>query len=100
MPRKTPLANIKNSPKFTALFVVLLIAVIGAYLLVASHAASPYNSTTAASGTLANGAASCPTTGASTGNAAVFSAPVATDGAVALDLSCPGAPFAPYQFLE
>jgi hypothetical protein len=82
----------------SALVIVLIIAAIGTYLLVSSHAATPFTSTTAASGTLANGAASCPDTAASKGSSVVFQQSVPMDGTVALGLSCPGTPFTASSF--
>lgn len=88
----------KTPHKLTASLAVIIVATLGIYLIVSSHAASPYTSTTATSGTLASGAANCPALGASNGNAAVFSQPIPMDGAVALGLSCPGTPFAASSF--
>jgi hypothetical protein len=77
---------------------VLLVAAIGTYLLVGSHAATPYSSIPATSGGLASGATSCPVLGATAGSSVVFNSPVAKDGNVLLDLSCPGTPFSPTSF--
>jgi hypothetical protein len=82
----------------STLVVVLIIAAIGTYLLVSSHAATPFTSTTADNGTLANGAASCPDTAASNGGSVVFQQSVPMDGTVSLGLSCPGTPFAASSF--
>lgn len=77
---------------------ILVVATIGTYLLVGSHAASPYTSTTADSGTHSSGAVTCPSTATNDGNSVVFTSPVAMDGNVALGLSCPGTPFAASSF--
>jgi hypothetical protein len=65
------LSNIK-SKQLSAALVVIIVAAVGTYLLVNSHAASPYASITADKGTLANGATSQACAGASDGNCVVF----------------------------
>jgi len=95
---KKPFSQIKTIHKPTAILVVLIVASIGTYLLVGSHAASPYATVTAPNGNLAGGAENCPTAGATTGNATVFNPPVPMDSNVALGLGCPGTPFAPNSF--
>lgn len=92
------LDKIKNPQRLSAILVVLVVGCLGAYLLVGGHAASPYVSTTAPSGTLANGAVSCSSTGSTTGSAVTFKSPAPMDGGVALDLDCPGTPFSPTSF--
>jgi hypothetical protein len=62
----------KRTKQITSVLVVLIVAGIGTYLLIGSHAATPYASITADKGTLANGATSQSCTGASDGNCAVF----------------------------
>src|ERR1039458_825122 len=62
----------KRTQQLTAIIVVLLVASIGTYLLLGSHAATPYVSTTASSGTLANGATKQACAGSSDGNCVVF----------------------------
>src|ERR1022692_2451668 len=62
----------KNFQRITAALVVLIVAGIGTYLIIFSHAATPYASITADKGTLANGATSQPCTGASDGSCVVF----------------------------
>lgn len=64
----------KRLQQITAALVVLLVAGIGSYLLIGSHAATPYVSTTADRGTLAGGATTQPCTGASDGNCVQFGA--------------------------
>jgi len=63
----------KTTQRISLALVVLIVAGIGTYLLLNSHAATPYASITAASGTLSGGAAakqSC--TGASDGSCVMF----------------------------
>ncbi len=62
----------KNTQRLLALLVVVIVAAIGTYLLIGSHAASPYASTTADNGTLANGAVKQTCSGASDGNCVSF----------------------------
>jgi hypothetical protein len=62
----------KRTKQITAVLVVLIVAAVGTYLLVGSHAATPYASITADKGTLANGATSQSCTGASDGNCVMF----------------------------
>jgi hypothetical protein len=88
-----------NTHRLTAILVVLIVAMGGTYLILGSHADSPpYISTTADTGTLASGAATCPTTETLTGNSVVFTSPISMDGTVALGLSCLGTPFAASSF--
>jgi hypothetical protein len=77
---------------------VVLVAAIGTYLLVGSHAASPYTSIPADHGALSNGATSSNCTGATDGNCVTFGQPVAMDGNVALDFAQSGTPFASSSF--
>jgi hypothetical protein len=58
--------------RLLVVLVVLVVAGIGTYLLIGSHAASPYASITADSGTLASSAAKQACSGASDGNCVVF----------------------------
>ena len=62
----------KRTQQLTAILAVLIVAAIGTYLLTGSHAATPYASITADSGTLASGAIKQTCTGASDGNCVVF----------------------------
>jgi hypothetical protein len=62
----------KRTKQITSVLVVLLVAGIGTYLLIGSHAATPYASTTADSGTLASGATKQTCSGSSDGSCAVF----------------------------
>lgn len=62
----------KRTQQITAILVIVLVAGIGTYLLLGSHAATPYASTTADSGTLASGATKQSCAGASDGNCVVF----------------------------
>ena len=68
----------KNTQRISLVLVVLIVAGIGTYLLLNSHAATPYASITAASGTLTSGATQQTCAGASGGNCVVFKA--ATNG--------------------
>jgi hypothetical protein len=90
--------NMKTSHKLTVPIVVLLVATIGTYLLVGSHAASPYISTTADSGSLSGNAALQTDSTASDGQKVQFGQYVAMDGNVALGLSSSGTPFAGSSF--
>lgn len=70
---KPYLSNQRNRPRLiTAVLVVFIVAGAGLHLLTGSHAASPYTSVTAASGTPANGAVSQNCSGASSSNCVVF----------------------------
>jgi endoglucanase len=71
---KSILENIKNkNPRFLlALMIVVVVAAIGSYLLIASHAATPEASVGADSGTLANGATKGACSGASDGDCVTF----------------------------
>jgi hypothetical protein len=92
------LARHKHAKLLLPLLSVVIIAAIGTYLIVGSHATTPFTSTTASSGTLANGAVDCPATGTSSGNAVLFQQGVPMDGNVALGLNCFGSPFAANSF--
>jgi hypothetical protein len=61
-----------STKQLRVIVVVVVVAAIGTYLLVASHAASPYISLNADTGTLANGATKQACTGASDGSCVVF----------------------------
>jgi hypothetical protein len=62
----------KKLQKIRIALVALMVAGIGSYLLIGSHAASPYSSTTANSGNLSGGATTQPCTGASDSNCVLF----------------------------
>lgn len=62
----------KKLQYISACLVIFIVAGIGTYLLIGSHAATPYASTTADSGTLANGAAKKTCSGASDGSCVAF----------------------------
>jgi len=64
----------KRTKQITVVLVVVIVAGIGTYLLVGSHAATPYASITADSGTLGGGATSQSCSGASDGNCVQFGA--------------------------
>jgi hypothetical protein len=87
-----------STARITTVLAMLVVATIGTVLLLGSHASSPYISKPAPNGTLASGAAACADTTASTASSVVFTAPVPTDGTVALGLSCPGTPFSSTSF--
>lgn len=61
-----------QTQKLTLAIVVIAIAALGTFLIIGSHAASPYISTTADSGTVANGATKKTCAGASDGNCVLF----------------------------
>lgn len=90
MRKKLPVININKS----AVLVILMTAAVGTYLLIGGHAATPYASIAADSGTLAGGAAKQTCSGTSDGNCVVFgSTPGAcqTDGCLVQTLfSAPG----------
>lgn len=91
----------KTLHKVTAISSILIVVALGTYLLVSSHAASPYSSTTATNGELSSGASQQYCSGASNGSCVVFgqTAPsIPMDGDVALALSSPGTPFSPTSF--
>ena len=58
--------------QLTAILIVIIVAGIGSYLLISSHAASPYASITAESGNLAGAATKHTCSGASDGNCVQF----------------------------
>ncbi len=62
----------KSSQKLTAVLAIILVAGVGTYLIMGSHAASPYVSTTADNGQLSAGASTQLCAGASDGNCVVF----------------------------
>jgi hypothetical protein len=95
---KTLFDKTKNPRQLSFFLVIFIVAALGTYFLVGGHAASPYASTTATGGTLANGAINCSSAGSSTGNAVTFKSPAPMDSGVALDLDCPGTPFSPTSF--
>lgn len=83
----------------TILMVILVVDAIGTYWLVKSHAATPYASAVASTGTISNGAQmiqNC--VGSTTGTCVAFDHSIPMDGNVALALSNPGTPFAPTSF--
>lgn len=98
MPRINFPNNSKNKQQLRAIVVSLVVATLGTYLLSGSHAASPYASVTATSGSLNGGAASQTCAGASAGNCVLFSQALPMDGLVALALTNPGTPFDPTSF--
>lgn len=67
----------KRTKQITIVLVVLLVAGIGTYLLISSHAATPYASTTANNGTVTGTATKQSCSGASSGNCVVFGASTA-----------------------
>ena len=62
----------KRFQQVSVLLVVVIVAGIGTYLLLSSHAATPYTSITADKGTLSGGATSKTCSGASNGSCVVF----------------------------
>lgn len=69
----------KRPQKISALLVVLIVAAVGTYLLVGSHAATPYASITADKGTLAGGATKQSCSGASDGSCVTFGSSSSSD---------------------
>src|ERR1039458_6895390 len=70
----------KRTKQITAVLAVLIVAAVGTYLLVGSHAATPYASITADKGTLAGGATRQTCSGSSDGNCVVFGGTTTTLG--------------------
>lgn len=62
----------KMFQQFSALLIVLIVAAVGTFLLIGSHAATPYASITADKGTLAGGATKQTCSGSSDGSCVVF----------------------------
>jgi hypothetical protein len=74
--------NIFTSKKLKSILVVILVASIGTYLLVGSHAASPYSSITADSGVLSDGAIKQTCSGSADGNCVLFNGSTTTNSPV------------------
>jgi hypothetical protein len=72
MPKHHLLRKIENTRLVPALCIVVIVAAIGTHLLLGSHAASPYVSSTAAAGALDSGAAKQSCSGASDGTCVTF----------------------------
>jgi hypothetical protein len=72
MPNKHFFKQFKKFHLITAFIVILIVAGIGTYLLTGSHAATPYVSTTADTGTLTGNAAKQACSGAVDGNCVAF----------------------------
>jgi hypothetical protein len=68
----------KSTQQITAIIVVLIVAGLGTYLLVGSHAASPYISATADSGTLTSGATQQTCSGSNNGSCVIFGSSTTT----------------------
>jgi hypothetical protein len=81
---------VKNNLQHRAalIIIILVVAAIGTYFLVGSHAASPYVSTTAASGTLSNGAVSQTCSGASSGICVAFGSGSSGGGSEGTQTDC------------
>src|SRR5665213_566722 len=62
----------KRTKQITSVLVVLIVAIVGTYLLVGSHAATPYASITADKGTLTGAATKQTCSGASDGSCVMF----------------------------
>src|SRR6478672_2554233 len=62
----------KRMPKVPLVIMAVIVGATGIYLLTSSHAATPYISINADTGTLANGATKQACNGASNGNCVVF----------------------------
>lgn len=80
MLKKSLSDKFRNSQQITAISIILMIAVVGTIVLTGSHAATPYVSSTANTGTLASGAVSQTCSGASNGNCVVFNGSTGTGG--------------------
>lgn len=87
----------KSYQQAGALLVVIIVAALGTYSLIASRAATPYASVNASSGSVANGAQTQSCSG-SGGSCVVFKQPIPMDGNVALALTSTGTPFAGSSF--
>lgn len=74
MSKKHVFSNSKSLQQITALIVILIVASIGTYLLTNSHAATPYASVTADSGTVTGNATKQACSGATDGNCVAFPA--------------------------
>lgn len=70
----------KTTQSLLAVFVILVVAGIGTYLLTGSHAASPYASSTVDNGQLGSGAVKQSCSGATDGNCVAFNSTVSTGG--------------------
>src|SRR5665213_117096 len=70
----------KRTKQITSVLVVLIVAIVGTYLLVGSHAATPYASITADKGALAGGATKQSCSGASDGSCVMFGSTSTTGG--------------------
>lgn len=89
----------KKLHRLNLLFVILVVAVVGTYLLISSHAASPYVAVNASSGILQGGAQTVQNcSGSSASNCVAFGPLVPMDGSVILALSQSGTPFAASSF--
>jgi parallel beta-helix repeat protein len=74
---------------FTTIAALLVVAVIGAYLLISTHAATPYGSVETETGTLTTGAAVQPETNASNGSDVQFGQTTNTNPGLGTFLACP-----------
>jgi hypothetical protein len=88
----------RTTNKLPALLVTLIFALVGTYLLVGSHADSPYASTTTDQGSLSGSASQQPDSTATDGQKVQFGLSIPMDGEVSLGLSSPGDPFSPTSF--
>jgi hypothetical protein len=68
--------------QLSAIIVVVAVAAIGSYLMIASHAATPYASITADQGSLANGATSQSCSGTADNSCAVFGSTTASKATI------------------
>jgi hypothetical protein len=83
MPKNiSKLINSFTSKQLLSLLVVIIVAALGTYLLVGSHAATPYDSITADSGTVSNGATKQTCSGSTDGNCVVFNGSAANNSPV------------------
>ena len=90
----------KSFQRVSEVLVVLAIAFIGTLLLLSSRAATPYASTNADTGTLANGATKQTCSGASDGNCVVFGSGATYYVSTSGNDSNPGSQIAPWRSLS
>jgi hypothetical protein len=93
-------SKVQKLPPLNALLIVGIVAGLGIYLLVGSHAATPNAGISASDGTVSNGAAVHTDSSANNGSAVCFdgTGPIAMDCGVALALGISGTPFAASSF--
>jgi hypothetical protein len=83
MLKGSSLTRAQSLRQITAISVILIVAVVGTVILTGSHAATPYVSSSATSGTLASGATARTCTGANSGSCVVFGGSTGGTGGIA-----------------